>query len=163
MSLSPQAMGVIAERIGRLELRAQARTGSAAPACSIVKCGRDGLLDDKWGALPPGVGLAVVSIPAGKFLAGMEPQQWAPKPDISEFAPAWHAHLDQAARAAAAGADAPIFVPPPVVYRIELEAAPKRPPSTYREPIKDVVVPLRAKPKAKRDAAEEFKKRYGSL
>ena len=163
MSISPQAMRAIAERIGRLELRAQARPRSAASACSVVRCGGDGLLDGKWAALPPGAGLAVVSIPAGKFLAGKNPQQWAPQPDFSDFAPAWHAHLDQAARAAAAGVETPFFVPPPVAYRIGLEDAPERPASTYREPIKDVVVPLRAKPKAKRDADEEFRKRYGTL
>lgn len=163
MSFSPQAMRAIADRIGRLEMRAQAHPGSAAPNCPVVKCGCEGLLDDKWAALPPGAGLAVVSIPAGKFLARKEPQQWAPKPDISDFAPAWHAHLDQAARAAAAGAEAPIFVPPPVAYRIELDNAPERPPLAHREPIKDVVVPLRAKPKAKRDADEEFRRRYGTL
>lgn len=162
MSISPQAMRAIADRIGRLEMRAQARPGGGV-RCAIVRCDSDGLLENGWAAKPPGADLAIVSIPTGRFLAGKSPEQWAPKPDISEFAPAWHAHLDQAARAAAAGAEDPIFVPPSVAYRIELEDAPERPPSAYREPIKDVVVPLRAKPKAKRDADEEFKKRYGSL
>lgn len=163
MSIPPLAMRAIGERIGRLELRALARAGTAAPGCAIAKCGRDGLLDDKWGVLPPGAGLAVVSIPAGKFLEGKNPQQWAPKPDISAFAPAWDAHLDRAAQAAAAGTEAPIFVPPSVAYRIKLGDAPERPPSAYRATINDVVVPLRVKPKAKRDADEEFRKRYGTL
>jgi hypothetical protein len=161
MSITPQAMRAIGERIGRLELRAHARPGNAALNCSIVKCGSDGLLHDKWGALPPGVGLAVVAIPAGKFLDGKTPQQWAPTPDLSAFAPAWDAHLDQAAHAAAAGTVSPVFVPPPVAYRIRLEDAPERP-SAYRVPPHDVVVPLRGKPKAKRDADEEFRKRYGT-